>query len=228
MPISIDSHSFRKDGPERPQRWGYQTRGSKAPTSIVIHTTNNKHRDTSFINEATYLRDSSKVSAHFIVAKDGRCVQFLDAYQWQAWHAGEALTAFSNAKSIGIELHVSVGERPAPAQLHALTELVRLLMARFDIAPPMVETHRKVALPEGRKTDPEGWDNAAFYAWRDALGPRTYRVRGVPIYEQETCIGPIAGWLDQGAIVDVDKDEGGGVKHLASGVGFVRDALDAV
>ncbi len=31
------------------------------------------------------------------------------------------------------------------------------------------ETHRAVAWPLGRKSDPEGWSNAAFYQWRKQM-----------------------------------------------------------
>lgn len=50
-------------------------------------------------------------------------------------------------------------------------------MTRFGIPPALLETHRAIALPKGRKSDPEGFSDADFAAWRAGLGLRTYRVR---------------------------------------------------
>lgn len=139
------------------------------PTSGVVHTTNNRNANTLFSSEADYLYKSADVSAHFLIGKDGRIVQFLDPRQWAAWHAGEALTAWQNAHSIGVELHVSVGERPTPAQKAACAWLWLRLMDEFGFASDKIETHRRIATPAGRKSDPEGWPDSDFYQWRATL-----------------------------------------------------------
>lgn len=151
-------------------RHGYDRRPSGVrPSGIIIHSTNNKRR-TSFASEAKFLFESGVVSSHYLVGKseaDG-IVQFLPD-TFRAWHTGEAKKGWGNSETIGIELHVSVGERPTDWQILALTELVRSLMQEWDISPWQIETHREIALPAKRKSDPEGWPNESFYRWRSAL-----------------------------------------------------------
>lgn len=234
MPFSIDTTTYRKDT-LHPQRWGYQSRGSAAASSIVIHTTSNK-RATQFSTEAIYLRDSMDVSAHFLIGKDGRIVQFLDPARWQAWHAGAAVFAYSNAHSIGIEHHVSIGEAWTAVQHDACTWLVRRLMASFRIPPELINTHRAVALPAGRKSDPTGWDDASFAAWRATLAapvmpPLTrYRVRPTVLISQRSEGGPpYAGELAIGDEVAIDATYPNGMAHLHDGRGFVLlAALEAL
>lgn len=154
-----------------PANHGYYMPDGTPPVALVVHTTNNA-RPTAFATEAAFLYTSAKVSAHYLIGKraaDG-VVQFLPD-DYRAWHAGPARAPFGNDASIGVELHVSVGERPTDYQIDALTALVRTKMRALAIPARLIETHRAVALPTGRKTDPEGWPDAAFYAWRDALVP---------------------------------------------------------
>lgn len=169
-----DTTSYPKDAKFNPGH-GYSAREER-PSSIVLHSTNNK-KATTFAGECDFLFRSPDVSAHFLVSKVGTIVQFLDPARFVAWHAGAAKTPWLNAFSIGIELHISVGERPTTAQLDAAGVLCGDLMRRFSIPPALLETHRAIALPKGRKSDPEGFDDAAFAAWRARLGLRSYRVR---------------------------------------------------
>jgi len=225
----IDTESYRKDT-KHPPRWGYQARGGSVPISIIIHTTNNK-RATTFDGEAIYLRDAAGVSAHFLIGKDGRIVQFLDPLEWQAWHAGECLPAFLNARSIGIEHHVSVGEAWTVAQRDACTWLVQHLMRVYSIGPALIETHRAVARPRGRKSDPEGWQDAAFYTWRATLAPepppppptKRYRARRMMISTVPEWGPPWAGELQPGEEVVIDKWYAAtNTVHLEDERGFCR------
>ena len=170
----IDTISYAKAA-KFPRGHGYAVRDN-TPTSIVLHSTNNK-RPTTFASECDFLFRSPDVSAHFLVSKVGTIVQFLDPARFVAWHAGTAKAPWLNAVSIGIELHISVGERPTTAQLDAAGVLCSDLMARFRVSLAMLETHRAIALPPGRKSDPEGFDDAAFAVWRAGLGTHSYRVR---------------------------------------------------
>lgn len=223
--MQIDQTSYRKDT-MHPPRYGYQARGGAVPLSVIIHTTNNRNKNTAFTKEAEFIRDSPDISAHFLIGKDGRIVQFLDPVRWQAWHAGNALPLYLNARSIGIEHHVSLGETWTGAQHDACTWLVRSLMASYGIPPALVDTHRSVALPKGRKRDPEGWQDTAFYAWRSQLlaapppaAPPRYKALGVPVYQQSTRTGPLWGHLSNDEVVEIDDMSNG---HLADGRGFVR------
>jgi hypothetical protein len=95
----------------------------------------------------------------------------------------------------------------------------------------MVETHRKIALPAGRKKDPAGWDDAAFYAWRATLAPvsppqspdapKRYRVRRVLISQRQEGGPPYAGELLPGDEVVADKWYSNNKIHLQDGRGFV-------
>lgn len=231
MDVDFD---YRKDT-IHPARWGYQARGNVAPSSIIIHTTNNR-RKTSFAHEAEFLRDSSAVSAHYLIGKDGRVTQFLDPIRWQAWHAGDTLPAFLNAKSIGVEHHVSVGETWTAAQHEACTWLVRTLMAAHRIPPERIDTHRAVALPKNRKSDPAGWEDFAFYTWRATLASaspapitKKYRVKQLLISTKPEGGPPYAGELVPGELVTVDHWYINGRVHLADGRGFpLLEDLEAI
>jgi hypothetical protein len=229
----IDSTTWRKDT-ILPVGRGYGVRSGK-PTAIVIHTTNNSRRDTAFRGEAEWLQKSVAVSSHYLVGKAGQIAQILHP-DLEAWHAGgkqqdgtwTAQAAFANDHSIGIEAHVSVGEAWTTEQRRALTWLCKWLMSLYAIDASMVETHRKVALPVGRKTDPEGWLDADFYAWRAtlttpppvSLPPTRYRVR-VRISQRQEGGPPYAGELSAGDVVEIDKTYSNGYGHLKDGRGFV-------
>ena len=94
----------------------------------------------------------TKVSAHFLVRRDGGLIQFVPCAK-RAWHAGESSwkgRARCNDFSIGIEMEGS-GEVPfTDAQYGKLAELTRALQARYPIAD--ILGHSEVA--PGRKEDP--------------------------------------------------------------------------
>lgn len=123
------------------------------------------------------LRDpAAKVSAHYLVEEDGT-VHALVAEARRAWHAGESCWAGArdvNARSIGVEL-VNPGHewgyRAFPAaQMAALVELGRDVMARHPIPAARVLAHSDVA-PE-RKRDPgELFDWAGLAAAGIGLWP---------------------------------------------------------
>lgn len=148
---------------------GYSARPTGVtPRSIVIYSTNGRP-GSSFSAEARYLRDSPDVSSHYLIGHDGEIAKLLDPGLHSAWHAGVALAGFVNAKSIGIECHHSIGELWPAAQRLALTWLVRDLMTQFKISHGWIDTHRAVAMPEGRKVDPSDWSDIEFYRWRETL-----------------------------------------------------------
>jgi len=105
------------------------------------------------------LRDpKAKVSAHYLIDEDGTCYRLVPEAR-RAWHAGESSWAGArdiNSRSIGIELanpgH-EFGYRPFPeAQMAALEELARDILARHPIPPHRVLGHADVA--PMRKQDP--------------------------------------------------------------------------
>jgi AmpD protein len=98
-----------------------------------------------------------RVSAHFLLRRDGRALQFVSCEQ-RAWHAGQSVwrgRENCNHYSIGIELEGLEGERFDAAQYLTLARLLRALAARYPITE--VVGHEDVA-PQ-RKTDPgSGFD----------------------------------------------------------------------
>lgn len=147
---------------------GYGIRNAP-PVSIVIHTTNG-NKGSTLESEADFLTHSRNVGAHFLVGKDGKVIQLLDPLIYYAWHAGVVYEPqYNNFHSIGIENHHAIGDVWTKAQVDALSALISELMHQFSIPYTSIETHRKIAKPGGRKTDPNDWSDASFYTWRKSL-----------------------------------------------------------
>lgn len=93
-----------------------------------------------------------RVSAHFLVLRDGAVMQFVSAND-RAWHAGASSFGGRercNDFSIGIELEGSDFDPFEPIQYAMLAELTHALCARYPLAA--VTGHEHIA--PGRKTDP--------------------------------------------------------------------------
>jgi AmpD protein len=94
----------------------------------------------------------TKVSAHFLIRRDGKLLQFVPCAQ-RAWHAGESSwkgRSRCNDFSIGIELE-GTGDAPFTApQYRRLAALTRALQARYPIGD--IVGHSDIA--PGRKIDP--------------------------------------------------------------------------
>lgn len=101
-----------------------------------------------------YFREihSLRVSAHFLIRRDGGIVQFVPC-RLRAWHAGaSSWRGFErcNDFSIGIELEGSDDAPFDAPQYEALAGLIHILRERYPIEE--VVGHADVA--PGRKTDP--------------------------------------------------------------------------
>jgi N-acetyl-anhydromuramoyl-L-alanine amidase len=93
-----------------------------------------------------------KVSAHFLVRRDGGLIQFVPCAM-RAWHAGESGwkgRARCNDFSVGIEVEGTGQDSFTNAQYVRLIGLTRALQARYPIAD--IVGHSDVA--PGRKSDP--------------------------------------------------------------------------
>lgn len=108
-----------------------------------------------FFKEIAHLR----VSAHFLIRRDGEIVQFVSADK-RAWHAGvsqfEGREACNNF-SIGIEMEGSDFEPFCDAQYQALAVLSKALRERYTLRA--VRGHEHIA--PVRKTDP-----GPFFDWQ--------------------------------------------------------------
>lgn len=122
--------------------------------ALILHDTDSKTAKAAL----DWFRDeSSKVSSHYVVGKDGtiyRCVPEAE----KAWHAGES-SLFGeedvNEFSIGIEIVNDEANDPyVEEQLTALFELCEDIIYRYKIPMNRIVGHRDIAVPHGRKIDP--------------------------------------------------------------------------
>jgi AmpD protein len=93
-----------------------------------------------------------RVSAHFVIRRDGELIQFV-ACGKRAWHAGESSWCgreHCNDYAIGVELEGTDTLPYTSAQYRVLAQLLRALRRRYPIAD--VTGHSDIA--PGRKTDP--------------------------------------------------------------------------
>jgi N-acetyl-anhydromuramoyl-L-alanine amidase len=96
-----------------------------------------------------------KVSAHFLVRRDGSLIQFVPVHR-RAWHAGQSWCEGRrrvNDFSIGIELEGTDHDPFEGTQYASLASLTRALMRRFPgVTRERIYGHSDIA--PGRKTDP--------------------------------------------------------------------------
>lgn len=186
MAITIDARTYRKDQrfPHRHPKgharegffrgyggltaWASPVRDSSQIRAILIHTTNGN--GTNYTAEANYLATADAVSSHYIVdPHSSRAAQILPDTVI-AWHAGDCRdNAFENTTSIGIEIAwtPSAGRLPNSTR-NTVGELCAGLLVKYP-SIVLLDTHRRQAVPLGRKSDPAGWPDDAFDAWRDAV-----------------------------------------------------------
>ena len=139
---------------------------------VVLH-----HTQTATFDEALRMlrtrNPSGRVSAHYLIGRDGRTVQLVDENA-RAWHAGAgrwgAITEVNSA-SIGIELE-NDGVAPFPdVQVDALLRLLDDVTARQRIRREQIVAHGDIA--PTRKQDPHaGFPWARLAAAGYGLWPR--------------------------------------------------------
>ncbi len=102
-----------------------------------------------------------RVSAHFLVRRDGELVQFVPVWR-RAWHAGASSwrgRPRCNDFSLGVELEGSDRAPFAAAQYRSLARVVKALRALLPLR--YVAAHSDIA--PGRKTEPgRGFDGPRF------------------------------------------------------------------
>ena len=96
-----------------------------------------------------------RVSAHFLITRDGRLLQFVDIFS-RAWHAGESCwegRTRCNDFSVGVELEGCEEQPFEDAQYKRLTTLIEDLFQRLPaLSVDRVVAHSDIA--PSRKTDP--------------------------------------------------------------------------
>ncbi|WP_347268283.1 N-acetylmuramoyl-L-alanine amidase [Paracoccus sp. (in: a-proteobacteria)] len=126
-------------------------RRGQQPELVVIHYTGMVDGPSA---RARLCDPAAEVSAHWLIHEQGQTESLVPETR-RAWHAGAGAwqgRADVNSRSIGIEL-VNPGDRPFPEpQMAALEDLLRGIMARWQIGPAGIIAHSDLA--PGRKCDP--------------------------------------------------------------------------
>lgn len=131
---------------------------ARRPNLVVIH-----HTSDDTIEEAlqTLTTPARKVSAHYLIGRDGEVVPLVDEKE-RAWHAGLSWWGGMrdvNSLSIGIELDNNGDEPFAEAQIVALLDVLAGIRQRYHLPAANVVGHGDVA--PSRKVDP-----SVYFPWK--------------------------------------------------------------
>jgi N-acetyl-anhydromuramyl-L-alanine amidase AmpD len=100
---------------------------------VIMHYTTSRNVDGTISH---FLTPSSQVSAHYVIARDGRIIQMvLDTDK--AWHAKGA-----NADSIGIEHSAAQGDQMTAQQELSSIALVRWLLSEYKLQKSAIHGHK--------------------------------------------------------------------------------------
>ena len=130
----------------------------RKPNFIIIHHT---AQDSLQQTLKTFTLVKPQVSAHYVIADDGRVVQMLNDYL-RAWHGGNATWGKNtdiNSASIGIELDNNGTEPFSQLQISSLLALLTKLKKDYNIPTQNIIGHSDIA--PTRKKDP-----SASFPWR--------------------------------------------------------------
>ncbi|MGB3235847.1 MAG: N-acetylmuramoyl-L-alanine amidase [Ferruginibacter sp.] len=130
----------------------------RKPNYVIIHHTAQNSCEKTV---QTFTADSTEVSAHYVICKDGTLHHMLNDYL-RAWHAGASKWGNNtdmNSVSIGIELDNSGVDTFTIAQLNVLEALLIKLKMEYNIPAANFIGHADVA--PTRKTDPN-----VYFPWK--------------------------------------------------------------
>jgi N-acetylmuramoyl-L-alanine amidase len=146
----------------------------RKPNFVIIHHTAQNSCEQTL---KTFTLERTKVSAHYVICKDGTIHHMLNDYL-RAWQAGISKWGnFTdiNSSSIGIELDNN-GNEPFPeTQITSLVKLLDTLKRNYSIPAANFIGHADVA--PGRKNDP-----SAFFPWQ------TLSQRGFGLWYDTTAV----------------------------------------
>lgn len=130
----------------------------RRPNFVIIHHTAQNSCEQTL---RTFTLQRTKVSAHYVICKDGTIHHMLNDYL-RAWQAGVSKWGnFTdiNSSSIGIELDNN-GREPFPeSQIISLVKLLDTLKGKYAIPTANFVGHADIA--PGRKVDP-----SAYFPWQ--------------------------------------------------------------
>lgn len=130
----------------------------RKPNFIILHHT---AQDSLQQTLKTFTLKRTNVSAHYVVARDGKVVHMLNDYL-RAWHAGNGSWGKNtdlNSCSIGIELDNNGYEPFSDQQIISLLALLTKLKKDYNIPAQNIIGHADIA--PSRKKDP-----SAFFPWK--------------------------------------------------------------
>lgn len=137
--------------------------GFKIPDStrniyaVIIHSTYNVAKDSFSVQGCINQFKKYDVSAHYIIARDGKVYQLVDEKNI-SYHAGKSSlpdgSSTVNTNSIGIEIITTKFTSPTQSQYNSVVALVKDIKTRYNIK--YIQGHQQIA-PE-RKTDPWNFD----------------------------------------------------------------------
>jgi len=142
----------------------------RKPNFVIIHHTAQNSCEQTL---ATFTQTASRVSAHYVICKDGTVHHMLNDYM-RAWQAGKSKWGNAtdiNSSSIGIEIDNNGFEPFTNEQINSLLRLLDMLKKTYSIPTPNFIGHADVA--PGRKVDPNRyfpWQTLAdkgFGLWYD-------------------------------------------------------------
>lgn len=132
----------------------------RMPVLIVLHATEQQSVAQSLLTLRT-ANDKGKVSAHYLIGRDGRRYQLVPD-ELRAWHAGGGrwgTITNVNAASLGIEID-NDGRAPyTEEQIQSLLMLLEDLCRRWSIPRTQIIAHADLA--PARKVDP-----GAHFPWK--------------------------------------------------------------
>ncbi|MBN8837794.1 MAG: N-acetylmuramoyl-L-alanine amidase [Sphingobacteriia bacterium] len=144
----------------------------RKPSYVIIHHTAQNSCEQTL---KTFTTPASKVSAHYVICKDGTVHHMLNDYM-RAWHAGNSRWGNQldvNSASIGIELDNNGFESFDSLQINSLLSLLTKLKKEYGIPTANFIGHGDIA--PTRKNDPNWrfpWKllaNKGFGLWYDEV-----------------------------------------------------------
>jgi N-acetylmuramoyl-L-alanine amidase len=130
----------------------------RKPNFVILHHT---AQDSVQQTLKTFTLKQTNVSAHYVIARDGKVIHMLNDYL-RAWHAGNGSWGRDtdiNSSSIGIELDNNGFEPFSDIQINSLLALLTKLKKDYNIPIQNIIGHADIA--PTRKKDP-----SALFPWK--------------------------------------------------------------
>lgn len=142
---------------------------ARRPDGVLLHTTDGV--DSLAWLQTGAARSGRPASADYLIAHDGTAYQIVP-HGFAAYHAGDSIAPINGSwweddevsrRLVGIELEQKLPAWCTYAQLDSLAELIAFLAWVHEWRwPYTILTHGNVAIPPGRRADPQGFEWGTF------------------------------------------------------------------